>query len=94
MIVTTGTTYREAKEPSANHINPIINDVVWIAIEHPAKRQKPHTGQIGIMRRQTHLISSNLLSHKLVERLVFIKGADDIVAIGIRERANPSIVIH
>ena len=46
MVVTTGTTYREAEEPTTNHINPIINDVQG-GLTPLAKALDEATGQVN-----------------------------------------------
>ena len=85
--MTTGAGEREAHEAFAHHINTVINNFVNVIIKTLADGKITESGKISLII-DIDLISRNLFDYKVVERLVFIESAYDVIAISPRVRIN------
>ena len=85
VVVTSGAPRREAKEPAGNNVDAVVDDFVREKIVARTDRQKAKRGQrLGVIRVEQ--ISGELLNDELIERQVFVEGADDVVAVSVGER--------
>src|SRR5947209_3235886 len=84
MVVTTGAGDRQAHHAAANDIYPIVNDVVNVVHEPASECKVTEGGQRALVRVVGHQIGGDLLLEKLVVRQVFVKRADDVIAVRVR----------
>ena len=87
MIMTTGAGERETHKAFAHHINTVINNFVNVIIKTLADGKITESGKISLIIG-IDMISRNLFDYKVVERLVFIESAYDVIAISPRVRIN------
>ena len=77
--------HRQTHKATRDNIDLIVHDVMLIAIPH-SDRQEAQGCEPRVVRRKIQLICRQLLDNKLIIRNVFVKGFDNVVAIGIGKR--------
>lgn len=86
MIMATRTTHCKPKHPTRDHINTIIHDIMNVPNKATPQREVPHRRKRTLILTQLHHIRRKLMTYKIVVRKIFVKRADNIIAIGMGVR--------
>ena len=84
----------EAHEAAGNDIDAVVDDVVLVAKKTTAEREEAHRGERRFVVAERELVGGELLHEKLVERLVVVERADDVVAIRVGKRKAALGIAH
>src|SRR5262249_33013986 len=84
MIVAAGACDGEPQEASRDDVDTVVENVVRVAPEVPADRQKPARGTWPLVRSQRQLVGGELLQNELVVRQVVVERANHPVAVSVR----------
>ena len=85
VIVAAGAGDGEAEEAARDDVDAVVDDVVLVAEEAAAEGEKAHGGEGGFVFAERELVGGELFDEKLVEGQIGVEGADDVVAVGVRE---------
>ena len=85
VIVAAGAGDGEAEEAAGDDVDAVVDDVVLLAEKTAAEGVEAHRGEGGLIVAERELVGGELFDDEAVEGEIGVEGADDVVAVGVRE---------